>query len=192
MYKGDWEYADSRLRDSIVRINDTGEPFFVERVDGEGNSRGVIVRPPGGKEDKTEMVHVEELDLEPVPLGFCNIQNHTVYTQRIPRRRGYRQGLRMDCLNRTSVTRRLNPNMNQLSQVIQGQYPSFKEVFKRALEWNKRGTKTSSRAWHRHWALDSDFNIHYKNFGIVGTAEKDRPVLNEEYIYLTEALEESL
>lgn len=84
MYK-DAEYANSRLYETIVRLN--GEPVMVGHV--HGNMTCTISR-----DGEEEVVLLDDLDLSAPPLGYVNYRRGAVYLSRKPMRRDWRQGIR--------------------------------------------------------------------------------------------------
>lgn len=179
MYSDDWEYASSRLCETIVRLN--GEPVYIYNVGpGMKAKYGTL-----DNLDQEKFCQVEELDLKPVPLGYCNFNKVASYLTRMPMRRDWRQGLRRgNFVSLNGIAAERIP-YDCLYQVIKGDYPSFAA----ALEASK---KVKSIAWHRHWSVDCKGDVfhkgHYKPVGRVvnGTVELHSPST-----YLMEALKES-
>lgn len=177
MYGKDWDYANSRLQGTIVRIGE--EPVFVHQV--QRNCKALVAKL---KDIYTDFeVDMNELNLVPVPLGMCNFNDQVSYLQRIPMRRDWRQGLRRENFISSNVPHAAVPP-DVLGDVIEGVYPTFKE----ALDKAKKGVST---AFHRHWAIMRDNTFMYKR-DVVGVVEGGVLVLNREYQYLAEALEEAL
>lgn len=179
MYADDYEYANSRLTETIVRLK--GEPVYVYKVG------------PGMKTDYSLLneMHVmkqcktEELDLKPVPLGYCNYNKNACYLSRIPMRRDWRQGLRRGNFASLSGMNADRIPYEALKQCIIGEYPTFTA----ALEAVK---KLKSIAWHRHWCVDANNQVFYKGNGRpVGVVSGTDIVLSSKYQYLKEALKES-
>jgi hypothetical protein len=180
MYAEDYEYANSRLTETIVRLK--GEPVYIFKV-GAGMKTEYCTL-----EDMTTVKRCQagELDLKPVPLGYCNYNKQACYLSRIPMRRDWRQGLRRGNFASLSGVNADRIPYDVLRQCIVGDYPTFAG----AVEAVK---KVKSMAWHRHWAVDSDLRILYKGSNVpVGMLENGEIVLNSKYQYLKEALKESL
>lgn len=176
MYGEDWEYAESRLAETLVTHN--GRPFFVCRImpDLVAYGRDIIT---------DAMVHVPavELDLTPVKLGYCNYNKKAYYTCRIPARR-YKQGLRMDnlyCRGLQGLPARLQ--YEHLTNTIMGVFPSFEKCLDSV-------KKLNSMAWHRDWAMDREGTIYHRGTDVVGMLQKDKVVLTPTFEYLKEALAE--
>lgn len=180
MYGEDYEYAHSRLTETIVRLN--GEPVFIHNV-----SPGMVVQYNrlDGNGDLA-LCKADQLDLRPVPLGYCNYNKHACYLTRIPMRRDWRQGLRRGNFISLSGTAAERIPYDVLRQAILGDYPTFAA----ACEAVK---KIKSIAWHRHWAVDCHGQLLHKGQEKpVGIVRNGEPELASKYMYLNEALKESL
>lgn len=175
MYGKDWEYANSRLQGTIVRIGE--EPVFVHQIDHKCSAQVALLKDIYND----FQVDMNELNLVPVPLGMCNFDNQVSYLSRIPMRRDWRQGLRRENFTSSNINHALVPP-EVLGQVIVGIYPTLKE----ALERMGKGLST---AFHRHWAIQKDKTLMYKR-DIVGLVNNGVLMLDREYQYLAEALEE--
>lgn len=179
MYGKDWEYANSRLHETIVRIGE--EPVYICAV-----APGMIVQYAKLTAMETLMhCGIDAFNLQPVPLGYCNYNKYAGYLSRLPMRRDWRQGLRRG--NFVCVDHNIDPNRlpyEALRQAIVGDYPTFTGV----LEAIK---KVKSIAWHRHWCIDNGLKVYYKGGLVpVGEVENSKVVLTPSYTYLTEALSE--
>lgn len=180
MYSDDYEYAHSRLSETIVRLEET--PIFVFKV-----SPGMKVQyAPLSALDNIGVCDIDALNLQPVPLGYCNYNKHACYLSRMPMRRDWRQGLRRGNFTSLSGVDPQRIPYDAIHQVIVGDYPTFKA----ALGSSK---KVKSIAWHRHWALDTFGQILYKGGERpVGKIVNGEPELDTRYKHLSEALKESL
>lgn len=181
-YGEDWEYAHSRLAETIVRIEEV--PIYVYGV-----SRDMLVKyiPLSAIDADAPLIcHINDLDITPVPLGYCNYGKNASYLTRMPMRRDWRQGLRRG--NFTSLSG-VDPNKipyTELGLTIMGSYPTFAMTLK-----SIKGVK--SMAWHRHWALDNGGSVFYKGSSLpVGTIANGCVELDSRHHYLAEALKESL
>jgi hypothetical protein len=101
-------------------------------------------------------------------------------------RRDWRQGLRRgNFISQGAVSADRIP-YEALRKTILNEFPKFTD----ALVIVK---KTKSVAWHRHWAIDAHGQLLHKGGERpVGIVENGIPVLTSRYMYLTEALKESL
>jgi len=180
MYSNDHEYANSRLTETIVRLK--GEPVYIYQVKAGMKTDYSTLQNMG----EMKQCKADELDLHPVPLGYCNYNQYACYLTRIPMRRDWRQGLRRGNFTSLSGADANRIPYEALRQCILGEYPTFEA----ALEAVK---KVKSMAWHRHWAVDCKGQVLHKGAARpVGTVEKGVIVLASRYHYLKEALEESL
>ena len=178
MYGDDWEYANSRLAGTIVRLGE--DPVFIHSV-----APGMVVDL--AKLDdiyNNYKVPAQELNLVPVPLGMCNFEGTISYLSRMPLRRDWKQGLRRENFTSNNVNHAAIPP-HELAKVIRGQYPSYVE----AMELVAKGLK--GVAWTRHWAVSSTGLLHYK-WDVVGKKADNKFVLDEPYRHLYEALEEAV
>lgn len=182
MYGDDWDYANNRLAGTVVRLGD--EPVFVHYI-GEGMVAR-LSKLSSLYEDFEEKANL--LDLKPVSLGMCNCMGKANYLSRIPMRRDWKQGLRKEnFISHTHIPNALIPP-DILGLTIQGKYPTFKECLA-----SFKDKKVESIAWHRHWAVDRNMDLLYKDeMRPVGKYIDGVYVLNEEFKHLQEALEESL
>lgn len=178
MYGDDWDYANSRLAGTVVRLD--GEPVFVHSI--ERGMKGVLSKlsdlyTPFEADAKA-------LDLVPVPLGMCNFREQAHYLSRIPMRRDWKQGLRKENFACATLHVQLIPP-EILRAVIVGEYPTLDECLAMCAK-----KKAMSAAWHRHWAVTADNKLRYKNEGPVGIVEGKELILDDKYRYLQEALRE--
>lgn len=183
MYGDDYEYANSRLAGTVVRVGE--EPVMVDVI------RPDLIAEVSFLENFGDVVEVKlsELNLTPVPLGMCNTFRTVSYLSRLPMRRDWKQGLRKSnfiCAY-TGQPELIKPA--DLCTVIKGQYPTLKECYDKVAI---KADGKQSLAWHRHWAVSSE-RVIYKTFGFVGTIDRDLNItLNKEFEYLYQALEESI
>lgn len=179
MYGRDYGYAESRLVDSIVRIAKTGEPFWVTHVDqDDGTVEGMLL-----SEERNARAELDDLNLKPVPLGWCNMtRGNATYLARIPKRRDWRQGIRAEtCFS--SVVRFANIPHKDLAKCIRGEYPKFSELIVKP--W------AGVKAWSRKWASNGTL-LYFGNLGAVGKIKGGEAVLDEGFLFLKESLMKSL
>lgn len=178
MYGKDHEYAHSRLEQTVVSLN--GEPVFVMTV-----KRGMLVTYSTLKDMTTYLTcRVDDLDLRPVKLGYCNHVRGVSYLMRMPMRRDWRQGLRFGNFIGVGFDVR-HLAYTDLYDVIKGNYPTFAQVLVKL-----KSGEVKTLAWCRAWAM-SKTDLFYKGQK-VGSIVANKPVLNDDNLYLREALEESL
>lgn len=186
MYGKDFTYAGTRIQESVVRLLKDNEPVMVRNV---GNRGQCLVTPIEFIEtrDKDILVHLDDLNLEPVPLGYVNTGGKAIYLQRIPVRRGPgNQGLTQNNCGSTGERLWRFPSKS-LRQCIIGKYPTFDK----AVEESKVNMRSGHKiiAFHRYWAVGNE-TLYYKNELVVGAIVKGKPVLGSSYQYLKEALSE--
>lgn len=181
MYGKDHDYAHSRLCDTIVRRQEA--PIYVHSV-GRGMEVTYSLLTALGESLKCDL---DELDLHPVPLGYCNYNKYAAYLSRVPMRKDWRQGLRHG--NFTSVNAAISAERipyDALQQVIMGHYPTLKGALDAV-------RKVKSMAWHRHWAVNNGLEVFYKGSPTpVGAIEEGKVILTSRCGYLTEALGEAV
>lgn len=181
MYGKDSEYANSRLCETIVRRGDA--PVYVHSV---GRNMEVTYSFLGGL-DQSHVCDLDELDLHPVPLGYCNYNKYASYLTRIPMRKDWRQGLRRG--NYTTINAPISADRipyDALEQVIKGDYPTYAAALDAV-------RKVKSMAWHRHWAVNNGLEVFYKGSpNPVGNVEEGKVILTSRNSYLIEALGEAV
>lgn len=179
MYGDDHEYAHSRLVETIVRLR--GEPVYVHSV-----KKGMVVTYHRLDNEEISHCKANELDLHPVPLGYCNYNKYACYLTRIPMRRDWRQGLRRGNFSSLSGLSAERIPYDAIRKVIIGDYPTFAAAIAAV-------KKIKSLAWHRHWAVDTHGQVLHKGAERpVGKIVNGEVELDSRYMYLTEALKESL
>lgn len=182
-YGDDYEYANSRICDTIV--THCGKPFRVYEVSPKLTAIGhYLDQSPDNLID----IDCHEIDLTPVRLGYA-WGDRLMYLSRVPARR-YKQGLRNDSINRINIGGYAGNPRNlpdkTLFQSIMGVYKPFQEVLQSSIEG-------LANPWARQWALDGKCRIWYKGGDHVGTFSKDGTLnIKPEFKFLEEALKESL
>lgn len=180
MYGNDYEYANSRLEGTVVRLK--GKPVYISSVGQEMTANVSYLTSI----EEIFKVTVDELDLKPVPLGYCNRRGSTSYLMRMPMRRDWRQGTRIANMRAEGA---FPPDVlayKELDPVIRGEYPTLKEC----LEFvGQRGGRTM--AWCREWAVGSDSQLFHKS-ELVGSIVDGVPTLDKTNSYLSQALGEVL
>jgi len=166
------EYANSRLAGTVVRHHN--DLVYVEQV---GKDLNCMLRVIGGEEER--VAPLAELNLKPLPLGYCNTGSGAYYVQRIPKRNDWRQGLRSGNINCPRLA------LKHLVSVVRGIYPTFGESV--AISY-KQGI---SVAFSRHFCVSRD-RIRYKGYGIVGKIVDNECVLLDRFKYLDIVLKEEL
>lgn len=180
MYGEDWSYASSRLSETIVRLK--GEPVYIYSVHSGMSAKYAKLSDL----DNIAFCHVDELDLKPVPLGYCNYNKTACYLARIPMRRDWRQGLRRGNFTSLSGVDAERIPYESLRKTILGEYPTYTASLDAV-------RKVKSMAWHRHWAVDNDLQVFHKGaVRPVGQVVNGVVELTSRSLYLAEALSESV
>lgn len=138
-YEDDWDYAESRLNNTLVRLGNL--PYFVHNICCEtGRVEGFLTY-----EREHAACDLYDLNLEPVPLGYCNTPEGSAYGQRLPTRH-YKQGL--NGTNYFAKEFRLMADSAHTAKTILGLYPDPMEAAEYVM--NK---EVKSRAFSRDFAL---------------------------------------
>lgn len=191
-YGNDIEYADSRLRYTFVKLLGSGEVVYVKQLHSD---------PPGvtlTNEEREFLVPWGRnlLDLTPITLGYTvKGTRPSIYLQRVPLRRDWRQGLRYDNLDKS--TKDFNKifdgsirNIVALLNGIQkGVYPTIEEAYD---ETTSGGGKV---AFDRHFAVNYNEDTYhcrllYRDWDIGVVDPNCNITLHHEYQYLVNRIGE--
>ncbi len=175
-------YAAERLVGTIVRYQ--GKAVRINEIDlGGGVNLSYIT---SGKRD---LVKLKDLDITPVPLGFCNYSGSTTYLSRSPVRQDWKQGLRSRTLRSSSPRWAVDEiPFKAIGKTIEGEYPKIEAI----ADHMKEG-RVESMAWCRDFSITRAGTIEYKVFGEIGRfldMKERRFQLNDNYRWVQEALEE--
>ena len=183
-------YAQSRLVGTIVRVK--GKAAYIDQISAKRVSYTDWIT--GGAEEAKP----EEMDITPVPLGYCNTMKVTPYLVRYPVRQDWKQGLRHKtlktiCNHDIKVTSEMIP-WADVFKTINGEFPKFEEVLK--IIHDNRGV-VRSMAYSRDFAIYSDKTVWYKEQFAIGTVEDidatDGIVsIREEFEWVRDAFEASV
>lgn len=173
------DYANSRLAGTIVRLK--GIPILVERIVGD--------KAWYHKLSNTELkaCKLNDLDINPVPLGYANTLFGATYVTRTPMRQDWRQGLRRQTIR--TIPERIEVDFASLERTIMGVYPTLKECQKQ-LAADPFGVQTM--AFSRSFAVDRTDQLYYKgrfNIGKVGLFGYN---LADKFDWLRETVEEEM
>ncbi len=182
-------YAQNRVVGTFVRHKD-GTAIEVVNIAG----KQVIAKELLTGKDR--VFPYDELDINPIPLGYANTNGAAVYLARSPMRNDWKQGARWK--NLRWITFGGEDNFRErmpakvLGGVVQGLYPTYNDTVK-ALTGGR--DRILSKAWCRHFAMDVNWNIYHRGKYLIG--KMIDPVrreykLNDDYWWTKEALEESL
>ena len=207
------DYAASRLVDTIVRIGQ--DPVRIISVnDLAAIEVESLIRA------RRKRVNFNELNLEPVQLGYVNYQGQAVYACRMPKRNDWRQGLRYDNMyfsyhNATAdigVARPVDSDDRHTLHVSEGptppirrrrpsgSRPSWSSIYQ-TIRGNypsiesclEKIKSVDSVAWSRDFAMincGERVDIGYMGDFIVGHVDNGNIVLDKKFEYLEERLKE--
>lgn len=179
MYGNDWQYARTRLIETVVRVKKDNTPVMIHDV-----TRTKVVCSALSDGDTLINLKLDDLDVKPVNLGYLNYNGVASYIVRVPKRRDWRQGMRYGNIKSLSGISAQHIPLKYYDHVIRGEYPSLDKVIKSSK------TVKDSIAWHKHWALDRSGQVLYKGTNIVGKLIEGQILLNEHRQYLREYLDE--
>lgn len=165
------DYANNRLKETIVRLKD-GKPILILSV----RSEQEIVYSDLSQ-DCSGVCTLSDLNIDPVPLGYCNINNLSRYLVRMPMRQDWKQGLRSNSL-RDIAGRRVEIQYKYLVDTIMGKFPSFKAAIDRINDkpknpFREKDGKILSIAFNRDFCIKEENLIEYKGVFVVGTYTKN-------------------
>jgi hypothetical protein len=162
------DYANNRLRDTLVRLKD-GTPIQILIIH---SSTQVVYMNLLNKQEK--ICTLADLNIDPVPLGYCNAGQSCTYLVRMPMRQDWKQGLRSNSL-RDINGRKVDINIYTIAQTIIGKFPSFSEAIDKVLNttsknpFNTEARKPKAVAFNRDFCVKEDKLLEYKGVYIVGT-----------------------
>lgn len=190
-YGNDLNYADSRIRNTIVKTPD--QPLLVERFAEQEDDAGNVKRLAlGFGLDSEDLVSVptDDIDLTPFRLGYVNKYSRAIYIVKVPKRQDWRQGLRLEQLQSLSGVAIKYLNNRDLRHMLMNKYPTLDECVLKLEEALAEGNHTNvGFAWHYDWALLEGFKVQYRGNRIVGQLVNNQVILDDQYTYLREALE---
>lgn len=185
----DVAHANLRLSGTIVRLNDY--PVYVQEVNDDWTA-SIMFLNSGKKATTGDIREQEGLDISPVPLGFCQIGQQASYLMRMPRRRT-KQGLSEDSISshdgNSSSVRRDNAYSKSLHNTITNVYPSLSTAI------SMLDKSFTSVGIARNWAVTriDGFNVlMYKYYGPVGKVMDKQYILDQDYSYLQECLDQEV
>ena len=174
--------ANFYLHGSIVLHK--GEPVYISRV-----RKGMQAEcwPVGKGDEEPHLVPVQELDLQPIRLGyvFQSSIRKTMYIERLPTR-AWRQGItRSNCRARGDIGFRM-PHYDSrfMKEIIKPTYISLNKAARKA---RKHGIEIP---FCRTMSVDSSSLIRYKT-KIVGEYTDKKIHLMKRYTYLAELIKET-
>jgi hypothetical protein len=182
---GDLDYARSRLIETIVLLKTINEPVRVDNI----QRRTEVLVTPLNIALPQQWVRLDDLDINPVKLGYINLEKESYYISRTPMRRDWRQGLRVQGL-RTPDGRSFNCSAIQLAKTIKGDYPKLRNCFNP--NNNPFIPSPNSIAFSRDFAVQKS-NLWFKGIENVGEISPDKSFkLHPKFDWVRELLEEEL
>ena len=183
MYKDDINYTTMRLQNTVVRDREAGELVHILNIGG-GNRRFMAeVNPTNERGGYVRTVPLAQLDLSSPPLVNINHGGRVYYVARVPKRNDWRQGIRRENLSFVYEGRFCNYDLDSLDVLkapVYDRYPTYKECLGK------------NSAFSRTFSLDREKKLWYKCREVVGRDVDGVPILDEEYEWLKEALDDSL
>lgn len=181
-YGNDVDYAQAKLTDSVVKVDN-----YPVHVLGVETSDSVRVKKLLDK--NYFYVKLNDLDLEPLRLGYANYGNEACYVTRLPQR-SWKQGIRNS--NMWSPKIRVPIESPSFVNLVLNNYPSLTLC----LEYLDC-VEVKTIAFSKHFALGlkekRGFKVFYKNFavGYLDPQKSWLPKLDDSKQYLKELTEET-
>jgi hypothetical protein len=173
--KDDIDFIRKRLEGTIIMHND--EPVYVNMIARHAGDIAVTVTRLC--DDEQSLVMLDDLDFRPVSLGYINRpRSGASWLARAPIR-AWQQGLSQANVTSTGGGVDVWDNRRYLRDTIVGKYPTLIEASKSKVK----------KAFSKDFAVEGN-EIHYKDRDVIGVYEKDKIVLKDRYIYLSEYIQE--
>lgn len=178
------DYARTRLVGTIVTRN--GKAITIDSI--TNDLRVVYLSLSTGQISECSY---EEIDINPVKLGYVNYNRQAVYFFRVPMRRDWKQGLRNQTLATTKGRQLDRIPSKSLAKLIEGSYPTFNKALERMTSEN---TRLISLAFSRNFAIDKELGLFYKDKYRIGQINSDNGTyeLEPQFMWAVETLEEDL
>lgn len=178
----DKNYAKGRLNDTIIQCD--GKPVLIL----DFPNKNVLLKMLGTGQELSVSYDSKRLSLQPPLLGYINGVGGATYLVRSPNRR-WKQGIDkrgIYCLGPDCRTQDWYLG-EQFNKGLSNQYPSLEEAILLVKE------RLVTTAFNKRWAIGLDERIYYrgKRVGLLRFSTREI-VLDEEKLYLREALEEAL
>ena len=180
------DYANNRLRETVVRLKD-GTPIQIIVILNSDtvNYIDLLNRKEG-------ICKLSDLNIDPVPLGYCNTQSKCTYLVRMPMRQDWKQGLRFNSL-RDINGRKVDFNYYTIAHTIMGKFPSLSECIDKFSNTSKNPFNTDQRniksiAFNRDFCIKDGELLEYKGVYVVGTISKNGYKLKERFDWVEDCL----
>ena len=188
------DHADNYLRNSVIRLG--AEPIYVLGVtsmSGDGLIYSSLNRiDPSGGDKRKVSIKDEDIDMNPVPLGFVNfgtfIKPYYAYSVARTPQRAWKVGLttgNMYILN-GDISHKTLMFSEAFRKTVVNEFPSVEECIRNMKEehwtaFSRRFAIGDGKLWH-----------HLIDEAIGSVYNKKELKLNTKYAFLTEALEEDI
>lgn len=173
MYK-EPDYADSRLRETIVRHNGTPVYLFYVTNDMIAHVKSDL------NSDETTPVHLDELELSAPRLGLVNLRGRVSYLSRKPLRNDYRQGVRPNQI--VCLHNRCERTVKRIMECIKGEYPTLQKALEMTIDgWSEVAISRELFIKKRRDVVE----VHRSWKGKVGVVEKGSVVFDENKKHLS-------
>jgi hypothetical protein len=188
-YGDDYQYAATRLCGSIVRKDRL--PIYIHSISPNGDCEYSYLNNFLG----VKMGHFDEINVDPIPLGYVNCKTNSIYCFRDPARK-YKQGLSSSVFRILNVRANISWKSPYLSKTIAGNYPTPEKC----LEEVECG-ETSMKAFSRFFAVGEKLKEGYALFKkdlFIGLAKYNENTekcffeLEDKFNFLKEELEETI
>ena len=180
----DYQYAVERLCGTFIK---TKKGAFIKVCDSYSDKRFVVQFSNGA----TDVLKLVDLDLTPVPLGYVNHNESSVFVCRAPLRRDWRQGLRSNNLvqygqeYQEELPLHRSENIFVVEHAVQNKYPHYSECVDAIEETN------SSKAFCRYVTIDENGRLVYKGRHHIGEVHDTKRLnLFQQFDLLTEYMNE--
>lgn len=186
-YGDDYPYAATRLCGSIVRKGKL--PVFIHELFSDGQCQYSYLKDFF----KVEDCHFDEINVDPIPLGYVNCGTNAVYCYRDPARK-YKQGLSSNVFRILKKRASISWKSPYLNKTIPGIFPSPEQCVEQ-IECGEAQMRAFSRAFAVGKKLKEGYSLFKRDMpiGVVNYNENtNRCVfdLNEKFVFLKEELEE--
>jgi hypothetical protein len=178
-------YAITRLPGTVVRLGK--RPVTIMEI----SSTGLVVFCYLDGAGKVESCKLNDLDINPVPLGYVNKPDNSYYAVRMPMRNDWKQGLRDVNIRTSDGAKILNyVNWKHIAKTIQGEFTPYKGC----LNMVQKGTAVK-QAFGRNFALVQNElepetpYLFFKGVKKVGMVLNKKPALEDKFHWLGEMLE---
>lgn len=183
------EYASTRLIETIITHENI--PILVTGVGGIDEKIELNAYELSDEDNTVKSYYLDDCDLNPVKLGYVNFKKGTHYLTRVPMRKDWRQGLRMNTILTAQGDKPAMIPYHVIANTIMGKFPSFKECLERLNQSKLKGVQ--SIAFCRNFSISKE-ELTWKGLFSVGSVnmENGNIHINDESSWVREDLDENL